>query len=250
MTFLSLICSPVFSAHNEGQRLSKQAEFCWSRNVGSFLDFFSQIHSKVALRCSFYRFRCAPSSSIKTSPFSLCPAVSALDCPTCRLVKAWELLLCGTWKMPAGLGPRVRGRKWCHAVRCCPLLFVWQPPLYWRPPHRLGTNGPRTAHFVSSAAQICASLWFCVQPERTLEPDPPEIHPDNGQLTWGSPLDYAAHCPPMGGPSLGARGPEMGLFNKWGRENQIFIQSKWVGVNSKLCFITQMIYILIQLSVI
>lgn len=28
---------------------------------------------------------------------------------------------------PAGLGPRVRGRKWCHAVHCCPVLFVWQP---------------------------------------------------------------------------------------------------------------------------
>ena len=28
---------------------------------------------------------------------------------------------------PAGLGPQVRGRKWCHAVRCCPVLFVWQP---------------------------------------------------------------------------------------------------------------------------
>lgn len=28
---------------------------------------------------------------------------------------------------PAGLGPWVRGRKWCHAVRCCPALFLWQP---------------------------------------------------------------------------------------------------------------------------
>lgn len=28
---------------------------------------------------------------------------------------------------PAGLGPWVRGRKWCHAVHCCPVLFLWQP---------------------------------------------------------------------------------------------------------------------------
>lgn len=99
------------------------------------------------------------------------PAAPALsECPlvciyalTCK--KGWESLLCATWKMPEGrqgLRPRVRGRKWCHAVHCCPALFVWQPSLCRGPPHRLGTNGPRTAHFVSSATLICAPLGLSV----------------------------------------------------------------------------------------
>lgn len=69
--------------------------------------------------------------------------------PTCKGLRVAAVRhLKNAWG-PAGLGPRVRGRKWCHAVLCCPALFLWQPLLYWRPPRRLGTNGPRTALFIS-----------------------------------------------------------------------------------------------------
>lgn len=47
-----------------------------------------------------------------------------LTCKGMRIAAVQHLKNAGG---PAGLRPRVRGRKWCHAVRCCPLLFVWQP---------------------------------------------------------------------------------------------------------------------------
>lgn len=43
-----------------------------------------------------------------------------LTCTGLRL--AAELHLKNT-RRPAGLGSQVRGRKWCHAVHCCPVLF-------------------------------------------------------------------------------------------------------------------------------
>lgn len=47
--------------------------------------------------------------------------------PTCKGLRIAAVRHLKNAGGPAGLGPWVRGRKWCHAVHCCPLLFVWQP---------------------------------------------------------------------------------------------------------------------------
>lgn len=109
-------------------------------------------------------------------------------------------------------------------VSRCALLSTavcLQPPLYWRPPHRLGTNGPRTAHFVSSAARNCALLWFCVRPERAPEGDPPAliIHQRSAVKSHKALCSYPLRVILCGDPNW-VRGPNMGLFDKWGMENQ------------------------------
>lgn len=73
--------------------------------------------------------------------------------PTCRPVKGPMFLLCGTCKMPVRSQDRarVKGRKSCHAVRCCPTLFLWQPIVLGRPSCREGTSGLVELLFISSA---------------------------------------------------------------------------------------------------
>uniref|UniRef100_A0A8C6LP99 RNA binding protein, mRNA processing factor 2 n=1 Tax=Nothobranchius furzeri TaxID=105023 RepID=A0A8C6LP99_NOTFU len=53
--------------------------------------------------------------------------------------------------MQTGLGPLVRGRKWCHAVHCCPALFLCLLHCAEGLPTDLSTNGLRTVRtlFVS-----------------------------------------------------------------------------------------------------
>ena len=72
-------------------------------------------------------------------------------------------------KNARGRGPQVRGRKWCHAVHCCPVLFVWQPhcseglPTGWElmgpALHCLFPRPLRTVHYIRSVQ--CHSRVSC-----------------------------------------------------------------------------------------
>ena len=55
---------------------------------------------------------------------------------------------------------RVKGRKLCHAVRCCLPLFLWQSIVLCRPSCR-GTNGPVSLLFISSAT-VKHTVHVCV----------------------------------------------------------------------------------------
>lgn len=68
-----------------------------------------------------------PVDKLKPLHLSLCPAEPAFSRSMCGLVKGLRIAAVRHLKNAGGLGPRVRGRKWYHAVHCCPVLFVWQP---------------------------------------------------------------------------------------------------------------------------
>lgn len=76
-------------------------------------------------------------------------------------------------KNAGGRGPQVRGRKWCHAVHCCPVLFVWQPhcseglPTGWElmgpALHCLFPRPLRTVHYISSQCLFSAIPGFPIR---------------------------------------------------------------------------------------
>lgn len=68
-----------------------------------------------------------------------------LTCKELRIAAVRHLKNAGG---PTGLGPWVRGRKWCHAVHCCPVLFLWQPHCTVGLPTGWELMGPHTALFI------------------------------------------------------------------------------------------------------